>query len=91
MIKKSLTNTKDFIKMIKRATISNEIELVVRESNNKQWSTEFECKNLDNENLFTFLDLLEYYLDNAYFIKVKIKNVVCYTNDSKELIKEKEN
>ena len=28
MIKKSLINTKDFIKMIKRATISNEIELL---------------------------------------------------------------
>lgn len=86
MIKKSLINTKDFIKMIKRATITNNIELLVREKQNKQWSTEYECENLDYENLFTFLDLLEYYFDNNYLIKVKIKNLVCYTNDVKDLI-----
>lgn len=87
MVYKRLVSTKEYLNMLKRISISNEVTLYVKESSNKQWSCEFEFETLNNENLFTLLDLLDYYLDNGYFVRVKIRNIICYTNLLSDVVK----
>lgn len=87
MVYKGLVSTKDYLNMLKRISISNKVTLYVKESNNKQWSCEFDFEILNNENLFTLLDLLDYYLDYGYFVRVKVRNVVCYTNFLSDVVK----
>ena len=86
MIYKRLATTNEFIKMLKRISISDKVTLYVKESSNKQWSCEFEFETLTSENLFNLLDLLDYYLDNGYFVRVKIRNIICYTNLLADLV-----
>ena len=87
MIYKRLVSTNEFIKMLKRISISDKVILYVKESNNKQWSCEYEFDLLTSENLFNLLDLLDYYLGNGYFVRVKIKNIICYTNLLSDVVK----
>ena len=87
MIYKRLASTNEFIKMLKRISISNKVTLYVKEYSNKQWSCEFEFETLNNENLFTLLDLLDYYLDNDFYVRVKIRNIICYTNFLSDVVK----
>lgn len=93
MVYKRLVSPIEFIKMLKRISISNNVKLYVKDSKNKQWSCEFEIETLSNNNLFSFLDLLEYYLDSNFFVTVKVNNIICYTNllsDVKNESEEKE-
>lgn len=87
MIYKRLASTNEFIKMLKRISISNKVSLYVKESTNKQWSCEFGFETLNNNNLFTLLDLLDYYLDNDFYVRVKINNIICYTNFLSDVVK----
>ena len=86
MVYKRLVSTKEFIKMLKRISISNKVTLYAKQSINKQWACEFEFETLNNNNLFTFLDLLDYYLDINFFVHVKVNNVICYTNLLADLV-----
>ncbi len=87
MVYKRLVSTNEFIKMLKRISISNKVALYVKESKNKQWSCEFEFETLNNNNLFSFLDLLDYYLDSGFFVTVKVNGLICYTNLLSDLVK----
>lgn len=85
MVYKTLSSTNDFIKMLKRISISKEIILYVKESNKKVWICEFATETLDD--LYLFLDLLDYYLEHDFYVRVKVNNVICYTNFLSDVVK----
>lgn len=80
MIYRRVENTNDYLNMLKRISISKDIILVVKESKSKKWNTEFTCHELNNDSLFTLLDLLEYYEHCNYDFKIKIGCYITYTN-----------
>jgi hypothetical protein len=80
MIYRRVENTNDYLNMLKRISISKDVTLLVKSSKGKKWSIEFTFYELTNDNLFTLLDLLEYYEHCNYDFKIRIGCYIIYTN-----------
>lgn len=80
MIYRRVENTNDYLNMLKRISISKDVTLLVKSSKSKKWNIEFTFYELTNDNLFTLLDLLEYYVYCNYDFKIRIGCYITYTN-----------
>ena len=80
MIYRRVENTNDYLNMLKRISLSKDVTLLVKSSKGKKWNIEFTFYELSNDNLFTLLDLLEYYVYCNYDFKIRIGCYITYTN-----------
>lgn len=80
MIYRRVENTNDYLNMLKRISISKDITLLVKSTKCKKWNIEFTFYEITNDNLFTLLDLLEYYVYCDYDFRIRIGCYITYTN-----------